>query len=181
MTQAPVGARPLPALTLSRGRVTAPEWSRRLLDVKAWPVAEFNAYLRQLMDAAGLENYAELSRLSGVSQNQFSNWRRGLAQPSRDNLRKIAPALRLESPVMLFIAAGHDDHEELGLDERPDFAVLPQPFQELREVYERLSASGQGDLVLDAIRLVLPALRARAQEIEGFHAPRTNVRRPRSA
>lgn len=137
--------------------------------MRSWPVAEFNGYLRQLMDAAGIGTFADLSRLSGVSQNQFSNWRRGLAQPSRENLRKIAPALGLQSPLMLFIAAGHD------------FAVLPQPFQELRELYERLSARGEGGTVLAAIRLILPALRDAAAQSEDDHSTRTNVRPRRTA
>lgn len=112
------------------------------------------------MDAAGIENFAELSRLTGVSQNQFSNWRRGLAQPSRENLRKIAPAVNLRSPVTLYLAAGLEEQEHLELDSAPDFTVLPRPFQDLREVYEQLKALGRDDIVLSSITVLVGGLHA---------------------
>lgn len=121
---------------------------------------EFNAYLRALMDAAGIDNYAELSRLTGVSQNQFSNWRRGLAQPSRENLRKIAPALGLRSPVTLYLAAGLEEQEHLELEAAPDFRVLPKQFQDLRDIYERLKEVGREDVALSSVSVLVAGLRA---------------------
>lgn len=121
---------------------------------------EFNTYLRALMDAAGIETHAELSRLTGVSQNQFSNWRRGLAQPSRENLRKIAPAVGLRSPVTLYLAAGLEDQEHLELTAEPDFRVLPKALLDLRDVYEQMKDIGIGDVALSAIALLVGGLRA---------------------
>lgn len=127
---------------------------------KTWPVSDFNTYLRALMDAAGIETHAELSRLTGVSQNQFSNWRRGLAQPSRENLRKIAPAVGLRSPVTLYLAAGLEDQENLELESAPDFRVLPKQFLELREVYERMKELGREDVVLSSVSVLVAGLNA---------------------
>lgn len=127
---------------------------------KSWPVEEFNAYLRALMDAAGIENYAELSRLSGVSQNQFSNWRRGLAQPSRETLRRIFEPLGLKSPVTLYLAAGLEEQGHLELEAAPDFTVLPKPFHDLRHVYEQAKDAGREDLVLSSISVLVAGLKA---------------------
>lgn len=144
---------------------------------KSWPVEEFNAYLRALMDAAGIENYAELSRLSGVSQNQFSNWRRGLAQPSRETLRRIVEPLGLKSPVTLYLAAGLEEQEHLELEAVPDFTVLPKPFQDLRAVYEELKRVGQEDMVLSSIRVLVDGLRA---QVHGVQADQPSSRRRRA-
>lgn len=146
---------------LPRGRVTGPGRGLNLSHVsKSWPVEDFNTYLRALMSAAGIDNYAELSRLTGVSQNQFSNWRRGLAQPSRENLRKVAPAVGLRSAVTLYLAAGLEDQEHLELDSAPDFTVLPKPFHDLRDVYEQLKDLGREDLALSSIAVLVGGLQA---------------------
>lgn len=157
----PADTRPLPAATLSRARVTGPGRGNTLSHVgKTWPVEDFNIYLRALMDAEAIETYAELSRLTGVSQNQFSNWRRGLAQPSRDNLRKIAPALGLRTPVTLYIQAGLDEQDELELGSEPDFRVLPKPLLELRDVYEQMKQLGREDVVLSSVSVLVAGLKA---------------------
>lgn len=167
MTSRPIDNRPSPATTLTRTGVTGPGRGHTLSHVsKSWPVDEFNTYLRALMNAVGIESHAELSRLTGVSQNQFSNWRRGLAQPSRENLRKIAPALGLRSPVTLYLAAGLESQEHLELDATPDFRVLPKPFQDLREVYEELKLAGQEDMVLSSIRVLVDGLKAQVREVQ---------------
>jgi transcriptional regulator with XRE-family HTH domain len=146
---------------LSQGRVPDTTGFPTLSRVsKRWPYEEFGVYLRALMDNQGIENYAELSRLTQVSQNQFSNWRRGLAQPSRENLRKIAPVLGLNSPVMLYVAAGLEDHEDLQMDGTPDFTVLPRVFQDLRELYEEMAAAGRGDEVIRSVSVLVSGLRA---------------------
>jgi transcriptional regulator with XRE-family HTH domain len=143
--------------------------------------APFTEYLRSLMREAGIQDFAELSRLTGVNQTQFSNWTRGKTRPSRESLKKITPALGLTSPLMLYLAAGLDEPGDHQLEQPPDFAVLPRPLQELYEVYERFAALGQTDRVLSAIQLVLPGLKAELAMVEGIHAPRTNVRRRRPA
>lgn len=112
------------------------------------------------MDAAGIADFAELHRLTGVSQTQFSNWRRGISQPSRENLKRIAPALSLKSPVTLYLAAGIDEREDLELEAVPDFTVLPKPFLDLRHVYELAKSLGREDLVLSSISVLVAGLRA---------------------
>lgn len=162
---------PLPAKTLSRWGVTDDRVPSNLSHMgKAWPVAEFREYLRALMDAAGIANYAELSRLTGVSQNQFSNWHRGLAQPSRDSLAKIAPALNTP-PVNLWIAAGLAGPEELNLDALPDMRVLPQEFRDLIVLYEDSRTN-------DGVRAFLR--RSVAALVAGVKAEATKQGRPTS-
>lgn len=100
----------------------------------SWPVEEFREYLRTVMTVAQVPDFAELSRLSGVSQTQFSNWRRGLSQPSRDSLRKVATALGVP-PVKLYLAAGLNDAEELDLSGQVDMTVLPPEIQEFIAMY----------------------------------------------
>jgi transcriptional regulator with XRE-family HTH domain len=100
-----------------------------------WPHEEFATYLRALMTEAGIPDYAELSRLTGVNQTQFSNWRRGISRPSRENLGKVAKVLGVR-PVNLWLVAGLTDEEELDLAERPDLTVLPREFIALLELWQ---------------------------------------------
>lgn len=145
---------------LSRERVLGGPGRRNLSRVsKSWPVEQFNDYLRALMAAQGIDNYAELSRLTGVSQNQFSNWRRGLAQPSATTLNRIAGALDT-APVKLYVMAGLNVEEDFDLSQEPDFTALPRPFHDLREIYEQAAATGEGDRVLEAILLLVAGLKA---------------------
>lgn len=168
MSVRPADNRPSPARPLNRSRVTRTETSPTVTCVPtSWPVEDFRDYLRALMNAAGIADYAELSRVSGVSQTQLSNWRRGLSQPSRQALKKLVMPLGLKSPVMLYIAAGIDAQEDLELDAAPDFTVLPKPFQDLREVYEQLKLVGQEDMVLSSIRVLVDGLKAQVRGSEG--------------
>lgn len=177
MSTGPADNRPSPARPLNRSRVTRAEKSPTVACVStSWPVEDFRAYLRALMDAAGIVDYAELSRLSGVSQTQLSNWRRGLSQPSRAALKRLVRPLQLKSPVTLYIAAGLDAHEDLELEAVPDFTVLPREFQDLREVYERLKAIGQEDVVLSSVRVLVAGLRAQLDVTES-HRPTGRQRR----
>lgn len=167
MSVGPADNRPGPAGPLNRSRVTRAHASPNLTCVPAsWPVEEFREYLRALMDAAGIPDYAELSRLTTVSQTQFSNWRRGISQPSRPALKKIAPALGLNSPVMLYIAAGLDEQRDLQLEARPDFTVLPKPLEELLEVYRQLKELGLEEMALSSIRVVVAGLRAQLPDAQ---------------
>lgn len=168
----PPDNRPPAAQRLTREGVTRPRNVRKLSRVsKSWPVEDFNRYLRALMDAAGIADYAELSRLSGVSQNQFSNWRRGLAQPSRPNLKKAAAALKV-SPVKLYVRAGLDDEDDLELGAELDFTALPAPFHELRAVYERLNDLGRGAEALRSISLLVAGLKSEIVGLEGVETRR---------
>ena len=96
---------------------------------------EFREYLLACMKRAEISDFAELSRLTGVSQTQLSNWRYGKSQPSQPSLRKIAPILGI-APVNLYIAAGVNDTEELELDRAPDLRVGPAEFQDLAELWD---------------------------------------------
>lgn len=121
-----VGRAAVPGSTLTRERVTAGEDTLNLLGVPAepWPVEDFVKYLRNLMDNASIRDFAELSRLSNVSETQFSNWRRGIAQPSKASLNKVAPVLGVK-PVRLWFAAGLATMDDLDLGEAPDLTELP--------------------------------------------------------
>lgn len=121
---------------------------------------EFREYLLACMDRADVADYAELSRLTGVSQTQLSNWRYGKSQPSATSLRKIAPALGI-APVNLYIAAGVNDSEELELTHIPDLRVGPQEFQALAELWDdsRLT-DDQRSFVRRSISTLVAGLRA---------------------
>lgn len=120
------------------------------------------------MDSAGIPDYAELSRLTGVNQTQFSLWRRGKTQPSRPNLKRIYRPLGLRSPVTLYVAAGLDAEEDLELDAGMDLTVLPKPFHDLREVYERLNDLGRGADALRSISVLVAGLKAEIAEVEAI-------------
>lgn len=161
MSAHPIDNRPAGRPSLARVRVTRGHDSPTVDCVPAtWPVEEFATYIRALMEKAGIPDFADLSRLSGVSQSQFSYWTRGKTQPSRRNLKRIASPLGLRSPVTLYIAAGLDAEEDLELDAQVDFTVLPKPFQDLRHVYERAKAMGREDLVISSISVLVSGLNA---------------------
>lgn len=125
--------------SLTKQGVTEPAPAPSVLSVPpTWPYEEFAVYLRVLMKNAGIPDYAELSRLSGVSQTQFSNWRHGRVRPSRESLIKIAKALDVP-PVKLMIAAAVVDEDDLDLSGEVDMTVLPRPLQRLAELWPRLS------------------------------------------
>lgn len=178
MTTHPTDNRPVGRAPLARVRVTTDRDTPNVSCVPAtWPFEDFGRYLRALMDNAGIPDFAELSRLTGVSQSQFSMWRRGMTQPSRRNLKRIAPALGLNSPLTLYLTAGLDEQEDLELDSQPDFTVLPKPFLELLEVYEELQRVGQEDMVLSSIRVLVDGLKA---QVRGVQAAQPSGRRRRA-
>lgn len=161
MNTKPADNRPPPGPPLNRTRVTDGARCPSLTCMPAsWPFEEFRLYLRALMENAGITDYAELSRLSGVSQTQFSNWRRGLSQPSRAALKKVAPVVRVP-PVALYFQAGLDEAEDLDMSEAPDLSVWPKEFHDLHAVYERFAAAGRGQEVLEAMGTLRLGLSAR--------------------
>jgi transcriptional regulator with XRE-family HTH domain len=169
MHRHPSDNRPPPRQTLARVRVTKARDSPTVDCMSAtWPVEDFNEYLRTLMVNAGIADYAELSRLTNVNQSQFSLWRRGKTQPSRGTLKRIYGVLGLKSPVTLYVAAGLDAEEDLELGERVDFTVLPKPFHDLREVYERLNDLGRGPEALRSISVLVAGLKAEVAELESI-------------
>lgn len=175
MTTRPPDNRPLPAPTLAHGRVTEASERPNVFHVPtAWPVDDFAAYLLALMREARISDYAELSRISGVNQTQFSNWRQGKSQPSRESLNKVARALGVP-PVSLWLMAGLADEQELDMAERPDLTVLPREFTELLELWrdEKLTEQ-QRELVRSSVAVLVGGLRAQLGE-RGRGRP--NVRR----
>lgn len=124
-----------------------------------WPVEEFREYLRVLMDQAGIPDYAELHRRTGVSQTQFSHWRKGNAQPSADSLRRIAPALGV-APAALFLAAGLNLADEIEPRES-DLAVLPREIRDLLDLWANDDLTGQQrDDLRRSIGIVVAGVRA---------------------
>lgn len=166
MNVRPADNRPSPARPLTRARVTSREDSPTVTFVPAsWPYEAFATYLRALMDSHGIADYAELSRLSGVSQTQLSNWRRGLAQPSREALKKVAVPLKTP-PHRLFVRAGLDTEEELGAEALPEFEPLPRVIRELHEVYDRMKALGRAADAERSISALVTILRAELEDID---------------
>lgn len=126
-----------------------------------WPADAFREYLRELMAAEGIPDYAELSRRSDVSQTQLSRWKSGASQPSPDSLRQVARVLRVQ-PVALFLAAGLNVAEELELAE-PDFTVLPGEIKDLIDLWnDRSLSEAQRSDLLRALSLLLQGIRADA-------------------
>lgn len=119
------------------------------------------------MDAAGIPDFAELSRLTNVSQTQFSHWRSGRSQPSHGNLNKIAPVLRVR-PVRLYLKAGLNERADFELGDLPEIEPLPKPVSDIREAYERLRKLGRGEFATRSIEAVVAILEAEIAEIEGF-------------
>jgi transcriptional regulator with XRE-family HTH domain len=127
-----------------------------------WPYETFAKYLRKLMEAQGIADYAELSRLSGVNQTNLSNWRRGLARPSHDALRSIAGTLRVK-PVLLWIQAGLVEPADLDLSEQPRFDVLPAPVRELVELVDDPHLPDDARTqILDTVSVLVSGFRARS-------------------
>lgn len=177
----PIDNRPVGRAPLARVRVTEARDSPNLSCVPAtWPYEDFGKYLRALMQKAGIPDFAELSRITGVSQSQFSMWRRGMTQPSRRNLKRIAPALGLISPVTLYLAAGLDEQEDLELGSQPDFTVLPQQFSDLRQVYEELKAIGREDVVLSSVSVLVAGLKAELANERAHRRDQPSGRRRRA-
>lgn len=141
----PMDNRPPSAGTLARSRVTAGRGAASLLRVSKWPVQEFNRYLEAQMEACGIADRAELSRRAGLDQTQLSNWRRGKASPSRGSLRKVADVLGVP-PINLYIVAGLDSAQDLGLTGEPDLAVMPPELRELIDLYQGLDESDRSYL-----------------------------------
>lgn len=152
---------------LSHMRVTSGQKGSSVPSMpKAWPVVEFQEYLRALMDAAGIADFAELHRRTGVGQWQFSTWKQGKNQPSAASLRRIAPALNV-SPLKLFLAAGVNDAEELDLSGQPDLTVLPDEIRDLIALYldERISED-QRRYARQAVAYIASGLRAEMAKSE---------------
>lgn len=161
---------PTPDATLNRARVTGPDAPFSLFDVGTtgtartsnWPVERFNTYLRKLMDANGIADFAVLSRLTGVTQTALSNWRRGLGRPSFEGLAQIAPTLRVK-PVLLWLQAGLVSPSDLDLSAEPRFDVLPAEVRQLAETLDALAEEDRRAL-LDAVGMLVAGYRGRQRK-----------------
>lgn len=131
------------------------------LDV-GWPAEDFRVYLDTKAGEAGFKNDAELAEAAGLNPSLLSRWRSGRAQPSRKSLKMLARPLRT-TPVMLYIAAGLDEAEDLDVTAEAD--RWPAELHDLRTLYERFEAIGRADVVRrDIVRLVA-GLRAELAEL----------------
>lgn len=134
-----------------------------------WPADDFNRYLEELMRAQGITDRAELARLSGVSNSQFSTWKKGTYRPSKSKLEEIAPYLGV--PVRnLLLKAGIVTPEELGLDAEPEMPVLPRVLRELIDTYAELETKapelveGFEDRLRDEMTLVRAKMGSRKRK-----------------
>jgi transcriptional regulator with XRE-family HTH domain len=146
--------------------VTEADDGRTVLSVPVkWPHEEFTRYLLALMAEAGIGDYAELSRLSGVNQTQFSNWRKGTSRPSHDNLSKIAPHLGTKT-IALWVVAGLVSEADLDLPAPLDLTVFPREFVELLELYrdERLTED-QREFVRESVAMLTSGVRGRIENV----------------
>ena len=73
---------------------------------------DFGRWLIARMAALGLTP-ADLSRATGIDASLISKWRRGEAQPSLANLRRLAPAHQTPF-VELAAVAGHNESSDVG-------------------------------------------------------------------
>lgn len=142
---------------------------------KSWPVDSFRAHLRALMDREEIADFAELWRLSGVSQTQLSNWNRGISQPSQASLDKLAPVLQVAERT-LYIAAGLMTASQLGTDEVPELTVLPREFDDLVDLYRSASEANRR-IIREQIAFAVRGLRALIDE----PAAKVNPSRRRTA
>ena len=157
-----------PATTLAHARVTGrPRRPTVFCMASRWPYEQFAEYLRALMAEAGIPDYAELSRLSGVNQTQFSNWRRGISRPSRESLAKVAPVLRVPTANLVTVAGLADDGDEPTEEIRRP-AALPAELVELLELWrdERLDDE-QRRALLAAVAFTVGGVRAQLERPAG--------------
>jgi len=117
------------------------------------------------MDREGIADYAELSRLSGVSQTQFSNWRKGTHQPSQESLDRIAPVLRT-TQADLYIAAGLFSPGHVGAPDDYEPSVLPREIRELIELYDSMTTEANKRYFREQVAFALRGLKASAPEPE---------------
>jgi transcriptional regulator with XRE-family HTH domain len=75
----------------------------------------FVAFLKAAMEAAGIPTGARLAELAGLNPSLVNRWLNGKTVPSIDNLREIAPHLRVPLRVLV-VRAGHMTAEEMGID-----------------------------------------------------------------
>lgn len=146
---------------LACGRVTEALPSPTVFGVpKSWPREDFVEYLSALMRRAGIADYATLSRLSGVSQSQLSNWHNDKAQPSQASLKKIAPHLGVK-PGNLYIVAGINDADEFDSRQADDYLVGPSEVGDLVELWNdpRLN-DDQRSFIRRSISTLVSGLRA---------------------
>ncbi len=167
-TVRPPDTRPPLQIALSQKRVTGRrDWTYSPRVAKEWPADEFRVYLLALMREAGVQDFADLSRRSGVGQWQLSQYQRGLAQPSVKSLRKIAVALNT-SLAKLQLIAGHNDAGELELTDDLDLRVVPTEFRDLLELWDdsRLSDE-QRSFLRRSIATLVAGLRAELPKQSG--------------
>jgi transcriptional regulator with XRE-family HTH domain len=97
--------------------------------VQDTPWGDFASYLRDAMRAVGLDpdqlgSKAELARRADVHDSVLSRWLNNGAQPEIENLRKIAPVLRVRM-LDLLVVGGHISPAEASLEGDPQTGRRP--------------------------------------------------------
>jgi transcriptional regulator with XRE-family HTH domain len=149
---------PRPAHLLTSGEVTQeiPVTTMTLVG-KSWPYETFMTHLRALMDRENIADFAELSRLTGVSQTQFSNYRSGVSQPSQESLDKIAPVLHT-TETALYIAAGRLKPGHLDAPSEFDMVVLPREILDLVKLYQDAPTEEARRIIRDQVAFAVRGL-----------------------
>jgi transcriptional regulator with XRE-family HTH domain len=102
---------------------------------EAWPYEDFIAFVDARKVVMKIATDAEMARRSGIPSSILSRWRSGQMQPSRDNLRKLAPVLGV-APVALWVAAGLAHPDEMDLSGPVDLTVQPPELLDLMDLYD---------------------------------------------
>ncbi|GAA2618914.1 helix-turn-helix transcriptional regulator [Actinomadura fulvescens] len=76
----------------------------------------FGQWLSDRMAQCGYDSDVALAKRTEIRDSTIGRWRADKAQPSIDQLRKIADALKVGVPELL-VRSGHATTDELGLDE----------------------------------------------------------------
>lgn len=130
--------------------------------------ATFSAFLRGVMDANDIDTAAELARMLDIEPATVGRWLNEVGEPSLDNLRRMAPNLRIRLGDLM-IVAGVATEAELG---HKAAAARPLP-PEIKRIMELLDDPNISDRYKKILRQGVDA--ARKFFLEMFRAPSERV------
>ncbi|MET0492889.1 MAG: hypothetical protein ABW000_07125 [Actinoplanes sp.] len=121
---------------------------------ETWPHEAFSEFLERTAARAGYEDVGIAAANGGVDPVLVAQWKRGLARPTLDELRLLAPVLGLR-PVDLWIASGLVKPEEVDADD--SVRRLPEDLRELVELYydETIVTDDDRETILASVRLTV--------------------------
>lgn len=82
---------------------------------------DFGNWLKEKRIEAGYDSQGLLSRACGIDHSTIARWERGYTKPSPDNLKKLAPYLKI-SYEELMAAAGYLDTSDVPKPKAPESA-----------------------------------------------------------